>query len=234
MRTPVLVTRMGIWWGGELASESWVANRLDFARRLSIPAFEKLTTEWFWVWQVAPERFDQVSEAAPDYVHLIRQDTTGTPKEVARKTMFDDRVIDDIPGDRFLTVCLDSDDAYRPRALDWAAGLELGPNMLVNWPNGWRWDNRTGQIWTVDTLDHYQAHYWGITHEERVGMLNIGGWHWRDPRKGRTRIDHQKRAWLQLFHAENMTVRGPNHHATKKVTRPVDPARILARFGLEA
>lgn len=224
---------MGIWWGGQVASEQWVENRLAFARALSIPMFEQLTTEWFWVWQVAPERYDQVEDAAPEYVHLIRQDTTGTPKQVARKTMFDDRVIEAIPGDRFLTVCLDSDDAYVPAALDWAAGLHLEAGTLVNWPNGWRWDNRTGQVWTVDTRDHYQGHYFGITHEERAGMVSIGGWHWRDPRQNRTRIDHEPRSWLQLFHAENMTDRGPNHHATKKVAVPVDdPDEVLSRFGV--
>lgn len=197
-RTNVLTTRVGIWFGGRLAKEDWLARRLCLMQEVAIPAFEQLESDWEWVWMTCKEREDQVREMAPGYVHIALQLDTpwgfwGT--------------VDDIPGNEFLVARLDSDDAYLPTALDDAASKEWEPNSWIDWFKGWRWDVRpefgerfAEAYWPKRRTGHFLA----VTQESRDLMLHSGGDHSQILSTGRDRHMINQPSFLQIIHGENV------------------------------
>lgn len=225
-RTNVLVTRMGIWFLGALAAEDWVERRLEFSRTIGQPAFEKLETDWHWVWVTAAERFDQVSAAAPEYVTVIRQELFPDSTDPVNLLTPNDA----IPGERFLVARLDSDDAFLPEALDWAATQEWGQRVLVNFPNGWRW-YLGKEVVTANILASYQGHFLAVTQESRERMFDTGGVHMK-ARRGREVVTYQPRAYLQMIHGENVTNRRREKMKVFGPLRGEAPEDVLARFGV--
>lgn len=192
---------MGIRFRGELATEGHVSKRLAMIHWIGVPAFEKLSTPWHWVWLVAPERYDQVQEGAPDYVHVLRQryQDDGRPLPPG--------VVAEIPGDRFLSARLDSDDAYLPESLDRLAQQEWGADVLINLARGWTWEINEGFVGYYGFKDRKQGHYLLATNESREGMLDTGGDHTKARRKrdwSEIVHDRENRSWLQVAHGDNM------------------------------
>lgn len=173
-------------------SEEWLIERAKIMEAVTIPAMRRVTLPFTWVWRTAPERREQVDEIAarcyPDAV--VTDDVCLTHDAVAPDA------------DRFLTVRLDSDDAIMPDALDAAAGLELPPDRLVNWWEGWRLNWNTGQVMTAFWKLRVQGPFMGITHESRETMLASGIPH-TYAREGRQVVNVDGRAWIQTIHGLN-------------------------------
>lgn len=228
-RTNVLITRMGIWFLGKLAEEDWLARRLEFARAIGQPAYEKLETPWHWVWVTAAERYEQVLAEAPDYVTVVKQNLY--PNDEDQVFLATESNL--IPGERFLVARLDSDDAFLPAALDWAASQRWQPDTLLNFPNGWRWYKNEDTIHEVNIMEDYQGHYLAVTQESRDRMFDMGGVHMR-ARRGRTMVTYPARSYLQFIHGENLTPRSKERK--KRVLSPLPQERadeVLAKFGVK-
>jgi hypothetical protein len=188
---------------------------------VGIPAFEKLETEWHWIWMTCKEREDQVREVAPDYVHVALQ-------PVPDLKPWDP--IDEIPGNSFLFARLDSDDAFLPAALDEAAEKEWAPNSWLDWYKGWRWDIRPEyeRFGEAEFPPRWSGHFLAITHESREDMLNHGGDHSQMVHSARKRHRIDRPGFLQIIHGQNVG------SGFGQPTLTSDRDKVLAEFNISA
>jgi hypothetical protein len=67
-----------------------------------------------------------------------------------------------------------------------------------------------------------------VTQDHRQDMLDIGGNHIYEARKGRGRVDHYEPSWLRLVHGDNVDAKwGDNEPLRNR-----EANRVLERFGI--
>jgi len=219
-RALVVVTRVGWAWSVVVPSEEWIAARETLLDRVTTAALKRVEVPFSWVWLVCPERYEQVREIAdrlyPQAI-LVAQDS-------------DSEAI--APNDSaFVVALVDSDDAYHHRALEEVSMMDLGPDTLVNWPNGWQLDWRRGWLsergWTLRN----QGGFLAITSEGRENvstMLLTGGNHTK-ARKGRHVVTVDSRSWVRVNHNLNVS---STHWPDRPMLSDEKRASVLSEVGI--
>lgn len=237
-RTVVVLTRMGMVWTdpGVSPSEDRVDHWMTVSANVAARTFAQTTLPHHWVWMTCPERYDQVLEFTRRHgldVHVHLQDAE-TPPE-------------DIPGDTFLTVRLDADDAWLPHVFD-TMPRNLRTGHIAHWPNGHQIDMTTSKGCRLSYTRRWTSPYVAIPNDSRQDMLDLHGQHPDLPRKHRI-IDRKEPGWLQLVGDWNTRNRfdkwedgrfRPAHDILKETgLEPTDMAwlgeldRLAAKYGTD-
>jgi hypothetical protein len=127
---------------------------------------------------------------------------------------------------------LDSDDAYLPPVLDWAASNEWGEDILFDFARGWTWDINADIIGHYGFRDNKQGHYLFVTNGSRDQMLNCGGNHIKARRqRDWNEIFHDRvnRSWLQVVHGGNVWAKWRG----KQTLSRAEGDAILEKFGID-
>jgi hypothetical protein len=191
-RTLVVVTRIGARMssGSPLPSIPLTDKHLSIASRVASPALAQVTRPLHWAIVTSPQRVDQVLDALDGwelhrhplpYLHV-----QGSEQFTAKL----------IPGEHFLTVRLDADDAWLPATLDRLPD-DLPSNHALHFPNGWQIDTVSGKGCALSYTGHWTSPYLAIANDGRENMLEIHEPH-TSIEKVRTVVTDPTPAWLQL------------------------------------
>jgi hypothetical protein len=190
-RTLVVVTRIGARMssGSPLPSIPLTDKHLSIASRVASPALAQVTRPLHWAIVTSPQRADQVLDALDGwelhrplpYLHV-----QGSEQFTAKL----------IPGEHFLTVRLDADDAWLPATLDRLPD-DLPSNHALHFPNGWQIDTVSGKGCALSYTGHWTSPYLAIANDGRSNMLDIHEPH-TSIEKVRTLVTDPAPAWLQL------------------------------------
>lgn len=204
--------------GKDFPSARWLTERSKILARVTVPAMERVTVPFTWVWRVCDERREQAEKLRDKLFPqaVVLDDRCLTAPEVAPDA------------DRFLTVRLDSDDALLPAALDEIAGRNIPPGSIVNWAAGWEWNLNTGEVAAKEWPRRVQGPFLGLTHEGRDEMLQAGVPH-TYAREGRRVVTVGGRNWVQTLHGRNQLSRWQG----REVCSAERARRVLAPFGIE-
>lgn len=196
-------------------SEEWVAERSITLEHVAAASLRLATVPFHWVWRVCEERRDQVQEISD----RIWPDAILVDEELEH---------DAIPGEHFLGVRLDSDDAYLPSVIDSLPELDLEPSSIVTWQEGYKfrpdWVAVAEWAWGRKT----QGGFLAVTLDGRPEMLDVPGPH-NPARRGREHIVYQSgRSWLWTIHGANSRI---DWGAAEALPREESEA-VLEQFGI--
>lgn len=200
-------------------SEEWVASREQLLGRVVAAAIRRVRVPLRWVWRTVPERHDQVADIA----RRVYPEAVLVDQESASDAVWPDAT-------RFLTVRLDSDDAFLPAALDLAAGLEVEAGTIVDWWQGWQLDWPSGRLAARCWPRHLQGPFLALAHDTRAGMLDVGGPH-DQVRTGHRWVTVEERSWIQVVHPDNLMNRWRAHGPPLGVQ---ETRRVLEQAGITA
>jgi hypothetical protein len=235
-RPIVIVSRVFVvypWRYRNADDPSWFERRMDLMKRITLPALARVRVPFVWVWLVHRTKMELVAE------YMTQIDLQGFDVRLVDQR---DKARDDIwqGVDKFLTVRVDTDDAWLPSAIDGLATRTLVDRRLVDFPRGVVLDWASGEM-LHRNLSSYQGPFLAVT-QGRDLMLDTGGPH-RKATAGRT-VEHVDAiSWIQVVHGGNAENRLPPR-VTKGVNRrkgpnvdgaPVDPElhdQILAACGI--
>lgn len=178
--------------GESYPSAEYVADRAQVLEGISAAALSKVTVPFDWVWLCCPERLEQVVEVSDRVMPKV---TVVEQGGMAPDTLAPD-------SERFVTIRLDSDDALIPAAVDRLLEMDLEPNTLVNWWQGYQLNWNTGEVANKEWPLRLQGPFLAVTHESRNDMLNFGGPH-TFAREGRKVLNVEGRQWVQTIHDRN-------------------------------
>jgi hypothetical protein len=214
---------------------NWFGHRMDLMQRVTLPALSRVQVPFVWVWQAHPTKMDLVAE------HMSEIDLHGIDVRLVDQRAKSHNCI--WPGlDKFLTVRVDTDDAWIPSAIDSFAHRALADHTLVDFRRGVALDWTSGEM-LHRNLSSHQGPFLAIT-QDRDRMLDTGGSHRKDARQGRTVERVDAISWVQVVHGGNAENRLPPK-LTKRVYErrgpnadgaPVDPElydQILAASGIQ-
>lgn len=190
-RAVLVVTRFAIDFKGHPTAE-WVAERGRLAAVTCGPSIAACAerTPLTWVWRTSDTHREQTEAIADTMPYRpVVVGTESTHPDIAP----DHR--------RLLTFRLDSDDAYTPDAVAWAAALNVGPGTIVDFPDGWQHDLATGR---VGARRHPTGPFLAVAHNARGRMLGVGGNH-GTVRTGKTVVSCPFGAWVQTVHGGNVS-----------------------------
>ena len=200
-RAIVVVSRVfGIYpWQHRHAEDTrWFEHRMHLLQRITLPALAKVSVPFVWVWQAHPTKMDLVAD------DLQRLDLYGMDVRLVNQN---ETTRSDIwPGmDKFITLRIDTDDAWLPSAIESLAGRTLADRTLVDFQRGVVLD------WSSGEMRHlcfsYQGPFLALTQDRKL-MLDTGGPH-REAQQGHT-VEHVDTiSWVQVVHGGNARNRVP-------------------------
>ena len=199
------------WQYRQAEDDSWFERRMHLLQRITLPALARVKVPLVWVWQAHRTKMDLVADS------LGRLDVHGIDVRLVNQTA---KTHPDIwPGaDKFVTVRVDTDDAWLPSAIDSLAGRALADRALVDFRRGVALDWSSGEMRHLNFS--YQGPFLAVA-QDRDLMLDAGGRH-RHAREGRT-VEHVDAiSWVQVIHGGNAENRLPRE-STKDVYEQEGP-----------
>lgn len=215
-------TRFSMRFTGDLPTEEWIESRFALLKKITLPSLNIQSCERFvWLIGASTEWFDKTSALFNDI--KVRP---GIDIEVATPPV-SEQIINRIHqgADSFVTIRLDSDDAFHKEALFRLRNhcTTVPDKYLIDMPNGVKLEWNSREMLYCKHHDTYQGPFFAVKHNTRENMFFIGREHKnaREDFNGWSSI--REESWLQVIHGGNLQNQFHIHSLKTK---------IKSRFGV--